>query len=90
MRSIMHDGDRCYICGAYGALERHHAMHGTANRRKAEEDGLTVNLCPKCHRDLHDHGSEDEWIMRQAESIWMRYYSKTIEEWRGRYGKSHG
>lgn len=85
----MHNGDRCYICGAYGPLERHHAMHGTANRKKAEEDGLTVNLCHKCHADLHDHGLEDKWIMQQAERIWLRYYSKTVEEWRGRYGKNY-
>lgn len=89
-KSIMHEGDRCYICGAYGVLETHHAMHGTANRKKADVDGLTVRLCHKCHRLLHDTGENDKALMQTAEAIWMRYYSKTLEEWRGRYGKSHG
>lgn len=88
-RSIMHEGERCYICGAYGQLEAHHCMHGTANRKKAEEDGLIVNLCHTCHMDLHDKGLEDKWLMQQAQTAWMRYYSKTVQEFRARYGKNH-
>lgn len=88
MKSIMQfEMNRCYICGSRQNLEHHHAMHGFANRKKADKDGLVVMLCAKCHRDLHDHGYEDKWIQRQAMGAWCRYYGKTLIEWRQRYGK---
>ena len=34
---------------SYG-LEKHHVMHGVANRKIAEKYGLTVYLCEKDHR----------------------------------------
>lgn len=58
MKSIMHDrkDGTCYLCmklrGDYsrkGVLQEHHAICGTANRRKSEEYGLKVYLCPQHH-----------------------------------------
>lgn len=69
------------------SLERHHALHGTANRRLADQDGLTVWLCPRCHRELHDKGTGDRVLQRAAESIWLRTYGNR-EEFIKRYGKS--
>lgn len=40
----------CYICGMYGALEKHHVFHG-AYRAKADRMGLTVHLCHRCHNE---------------------------------------
>jgi hypothetical protein len=60
MKSIMHsesDG-YCYLCGAYlREPERHHVFGGTANRRLSEKYGLTVRLCPDCHRQAHSGGN---------------------------------
>ena len=59
MKSIIQTGriKECYLCreeadrlGYYGelphtGLHRHHFMHGTANRRKAEQYGLWAYVC---------------------------------------------
>jgi len=39
---------RCYECGRYGILQKHH-IFGGADRKKSEKYGLTVHLCPDCH-----------------------------------------
>ena len=41
----------CYACGNNMGYELHHIFGGTANRKKSEYYGLTVWLCPMCHRD---------------------------------------
>ncbi|MEG1011014.1 MAG: hypothetical protein RSD27_09660 [Ruthenibacterium sp.] len=50
----------CYACGAHGYTERHH-IFGAAMRKKSEQYGLTVHLCPYCHRDNKHgvHGDKD-------------------------------
>ena len=90
MQSILQSSNKdcCYICGQY-ATETHHCIHGTANRRLADEDGLTVRLCNRCHRLLHDQGNFDRELQRIAQKNWMEHYGKTVEEWRERYGKSY-
>lgn len=88
MKSIMQREVECYFCGRTDSLERHHALHGTANRRLAEQDGLTVYLCADCHRALHDKGIGDKSLQKAAESIWIRAYG-TREEFIQRYGKSY-
>ena len=41
--------NQCFICGKTGYTERHH-IYGSANRKYSEQYGLTVYLCPECHR----------------------------------------
>ena len=92
MRSII-PGDEphvCFICDCWtGFPEVHHCMHGTANRRLAEADGLKVTLCPDCHRKLHDKGLGDKYLQETAEEAWLKYYGKTIKDWIARYGKNY-
>lgn len=87
--SIIHTENKelCYICGQY-ATQTHHCWHGTANRKLADEDGLTVNLCERCHRALHDKGNFDRELQRIAQTKWMEYYEKSEADFRERYGKS--
>ena len=87
-KSIIHNDDSCYICGSY-PTETHHCIHGTANRRLADKDGLTVNLCHICHMNLHDKGLYDRELQKLAQTKWMEYYNKGTEEWIKRYGKSY-
>ena len=88
MESIMHNGDSCYICGSY-ATETHHCLHGTANRKLADKDGLTVRLCRTCHMNLHDKGWYDIDLKKLAQQRWMEYYERSVDEFRERYGKSY-
>lgn len=90
-RSIMQNLERkvCYLCGKEGTVEAHHCLHGTASRRLAEQDGLIVNLCPECHRNLHDKGMSDDALKMTAERIWMNY--NRADEWAfiARYGRGY-
>ena len=80
---------KCWLCGAEGVVEQHHCMHGTANRKKADEDGLIINLCIRCHRRLHDKGECDGQVKSEAQIRWMDYNMATEEEWLARYGRSY-
>jgi hypothetical protein len=88
------DEQKCYLCGRQSQLERHHTLHGGANRRLADEDGLWVWLCHQCHTDLHDRGEGDRELQALAEKKWIEWNYPNDEE-RGRtefikrYGKSY-
>ena len=79
----------CYFCARYGNLEKHHCIHGTANRKLADEDGLFVWLCHNCHMRLHDQGIGDKGLQIVAEKAWMQRYGKTEEDFIKRYGKNY-
>ena len=89
MKSIIQDPNEevCFICGQY-ATECHHVLHGTANRKLADKDGLTVMLCHTCHMNLHDKGNFDKELQRIAQAKWMEHYGKSADDFRQRYGKS--
>lgn len=53
--------NQCFICGKTGYTERHH-IYGSANRKYSEQYGLTVYLCPECHRTFKKKcGSRDKF-----------------------------
>lgn len=88
MKSIIQDCKECYLCGRSDSLECHHAIHGTANRKLADQDGLTVWLCAECHTNLHQRGWHDNELKQVAQTVWELIYG-TREEFIKRYGKSY-
>lgn len=42
----------CVICNK-PAVDTHHCINGTANRRIADKADLTIPLCRQCHDDIH-------------------------------------
>lgn len=56
MKSILQQGERCFICGARANLEEHHIFGGVANRPLSEKYGLKVLLCHEHHTG--DHGAQ--------------------------------
>jgi len=82
----IYEGDCCYECGAYGT-ERHHCLPGP-NRRKCEEDGLTVDLCHNCHMRLHQQGND---LMLKYKRLAQTEYEKshTRTEYMLRYGRNY-
>ena len=88
MRTVIHGDvdDRCFLCHRGGALQVHHCVHGT-RRKKADEYGLTVHLCPICHTLLHDHGYNDLFLEKTAQLTFEREYGR--EEWMKIFGKSY-
>ena len=87
--SIIQKERECYFCFRTTGLQRHHCLHGTASRKKADADGLTVWLCHQCHAALHDHGAGDDALKVLAQRVWMREYNATEQDFRFRYGKSY-
>lgn len=91
--SIICNDRRCYICKRTGELQVHHCIHGNANRKRANEDGLWVYICQRCHTLLHDKGMHDKRIQAIGQRRWMETFypgdkDKALEEWHKRYGKS--
>ena len=79
MKSIMPDDqeDTCYLCSRRGKMEVHHCLHGPY-RKKADRYGLTVHLCPKCHRALHDKGTDDRLLEELAQQIFENEYGHDL------------
>lgn len=45
--------DKCFFPNCTNRpTQIHHVMHGP-NRKKAEEDGLLIHVCPMCHEAIH-------------------------------------
>lgn len=90
MQSIVKQSKSCFFCGRETGLERHHCLHGTANRKLAEEDGLWVWLCGECHRSVHGYNGRDldVALKRAAEYAWITVNGKTTEDFVKRYGKN--
>lgn len=94
MKSIIQEEKKCYVCETIYSLHSHHCMHGTANRKLADQDGLTVYLCYEHHEGnngVHSkNGHELDLELKQlAQKRWMEYYDKTEDDFRQRYGRSY-
>lgn len=95
MQSIIQsDKSYCYIHREYfgvdvNATAEHHCLYGFGRRKLADADGLTVYLCEKCHRLLHDKGFYDNELEQLAERAWLKHYHKTISDFIVRYGKNY-
>ena len=79
----------CHLCGRYGAVEKHHMLHGSGKRMLADKDKLTCLLCPECHRALHDKGIGDLKLMQEAERMWLHQTGGSIKKFIRRYGKNY-
>lgn len=94
MKSIIPgDNEFCYLCKKRGIENRgnevHHMIFGTAKRKLADEDGLTVHLCSLHHRMLHDAGNYKRELQELAQETWMNHYGRTKEDFIKRYGISY-
>lgn len=81
-KSIMQQDKQCYLCGRKTALERHHVMAGTANRKLSERYGLWVWLCQDCHRGEEGaqyNRAQNIELKREAQIAFEDVYSH--DEW---------
>lgn len=78
---------KCYICGIQTDLQVHHCLHGTSRRAKADEHGLTVYLCGRCHTKLHDHGVHDLDLQKVAQAHFEKTH--THDEYMEIFGKNY-
>lgn len=106
MKSIIQTGriKECYLCreeadrlGYYGelphtGLHRHHFMHGTANRRKAEQYGLWAYVCATRHHEYgpeapHSNVEVDKKLKQAAQRIFEEKYGHAL--WMQEFGKNY-
>lgn len=83
----------CFFCGRPAECE-HHLLFGTGSRRLAEEDGLKVPCCHRCHNMGTGTESIHGNIMaeRLSRILGQAIYETRVgsrEEFRARYGKSY-
>lgn len=94
----------CFLCreeadkqGYFGELKhtglhKHHFMHGTADRKLAEKDGLWAYMCEERH---HEHGPEaphdNQEVDLKLKRVAQETYEKKFghEEWMDRYKKNY-
>lgn len=81
--------DGCFICGRH-PTELHHIF--TASRRPlADEDGLTVYLCHKCHNEPGYSAHYNKELRGYLQAMAQVKYEETHthEEFMERYGKNY-
>jgi hypothetical protein len=89
-KSIMQhcEEPQCYITGSRINLDKHHCVHGRANRKIAEKYGLWVYLRHDIHMNLHDKDKElDRELEQDAQRAFEKEHSR--EEWMKLIGKNY-
>ena len=88
-KSILQTTKECYLCrieaermGYYGqlpstGLHKHHFIHGTANRKLAEEYGLYAYMCSARH---HEYGPESAHGNPQVDLMLKQIAQRAFEE----------
>ena len=97
MKSIIESDTFCYICAnvhkryIFDGTEEHHIFCGHGKREFAGADGLTVHLCPQCHREgpeaVHKNHLADMYLKTVAQAKYEETHTR--EEFLKRYGKSY-
>lgn len=78
----------CEICHKWGTVQRHHVF-GAAYRKKADKFGAVVEICAKCHDDLHHHHpAKYKWLKRQWRDRLMAENEWTTEDFIREFGRA--
>lgn len=83
--------NQCFICGKTGYTERHH-IYGSANRKYSEQYGLTVYLCPECHRTSEISAHRNKEVRITLQRIGQRTFEKKCgsrDKFTGIFGKNY-
>ena len=82
----------CFRCGRFCNTEKHHIFRGK-NRKRADADGLTVNLCHFCHNEppfgVHFNKANDLALKQLGQKTWMKHYHKTVDDFITAYGRNY-
>jgi hypothetical protein len=82
--------DSCIFCGRANTVT-HHLIFGSL-RRLADEDGLTIPVCPECHTyghtevgfrvetAIHDNPRAEDLSKMLGQALYEKNYYKTLYE----------
>ena len=87
MKSILQTEKECFVCHTTQGLHLHHLIHGTANRKIADREGLVCYLCHRCHTRVHD---SDRGLDLELIQLAQKKFEETHtrDEWRELFTKS--
>lgn len=83
---LTNDLKHCFVCGST-AVEIHHVINGTANRKKSDKYGLIIPLCREHHEEVHHYKWEDRGLKRFAQKRFEGEYPNL--DFRKVFGKSY-
>lgn len=64
----------CDICGKnFESLDTHHCVMGY-NRKLADQDNLTVRICRKCHKEIHNNAVTEALSKMYGQREWEFNY----------------
>lgn len=90
MKSIIQKTKKCWVCGSTSVHE-HHIFFGSANRKKSEQYGMKVWLCPRHHnmsnQGVHFDKQLDLYLKRYAQLEFEKTHTR--EEFIEVFGKSY-
>lgn len=82
----LHESEYCFECDK-PVTEEHHLIFGK-NRQNAEDWGLTIRLCPECHRRLHD--KDEQMAMRYRKMAQAAFeYKYSHEDFMRIFGRNY-
>lgn len=83
---------KCYICGRYLTLERHHVFGG-ARRSISEKYGAVAELCHYCHNEppngVHFNKANRLALQSEFQRKLMRENNWTVEDFIQIFSKSY-
>lgn len=85
MKSKVTDYEACIICDR--PKDHTHHLELGANRKKADQDGLTIPLCHECHAWIHDQPRATKLGRMLAQAVYEQDHTR--QEFLKRYEKSN-
>lgn len=82
---------KCFICGKWANLERHHVFNGPF-RKKADKMGYVVDLCHFCHNEpggVHFNQELDNGLKAYFQKIAMEEHGWTKEDFIREFGRNY-
>lgn len=89
----------CFFCGTADINGEHHLLFGNNRRKLAEEDGLKVPICNRCHTmgtvagKIHDNSMAEKLSKMLGQAIYERNECAkgvTLDEARKKFRKRYG
>lgn len=86
----MKEREPCQYCGRWDYLQEHHVFGGTGRRKISDKDGMVINLCPECHREvtLNPNQGKDLWLKQEFQKLWESEYGDR-EDFIKRYTRNY-
>lgn len=76
----------CQICGCASPETQIHHVFSGSYRAMSERNDFVLELCPRCHRQLHDNSSYALHVKKMYQLRWESQHSH--DEWMRLAGRS--